>query len=788
MDRAGKRCVLYSRVSTEMQVDGFSLAGQKTCLTSFAKREELRVVGEYEDAGKSGKSIEGRPAFKRMINDIKGGLKVDYVIVYKLSRFGRNAADVLNSLELIQDYGVNLICTDEGIDSSQASGRLLISVLSAVAQIERENILEQTMNGRREKARQGLWNGGQAPYGYKLVDGKLEINPDEAEIVKKIFEEYTSSSISMTSIAVKLNNIGAPREKRGNTYGSYWADSSIRSIIKNPIYIGKIKWGSRQMMKVKGSKVQKRVYTNDNVIIADGAHEPIISNELWEKAQSKRENLRIPMRRYSGEKKIHPLTGILVCPVCGETMTSIASISRSKNGKTVYRYGCKISKRKTQYNKSCDYHITYSADVIESLVKQAISSVLASEEFIEDLKIEFTKDANDSLLQEELTGYEKKLKSLKNNKAYLENQIDNMDYDEPNYDKRREDLNNRLNSIYNSIYEIEDSIDEVKEKIESVKSEMLSADVILNILKNFTDFYDLMTTEEKKQLLKMLIKKIVPVKLDENSTEISLDRIEFNFPIFKNINVINQIKENNMNQIDLKSVPTEAIFSNIEKTVEFGKGENKINLVPAIIKRKFKFLSEGNSKYDSKHSNGVIIKYVVEKYGIYIHSRHVRFVKQNIGIPYRASDYESHLKDDRVPTPTQWDAIIDALNYYDMIPEDRKPYLDQIKESLKEQFAKVRPLKEGHQKRPTYRDAMKYLKDEYDIGASSNTIRATLTIIGLREPTNIRSYPREYTCRKAVEALIKVNGIEDRSYEEEIKKFYKNRKLMGRPNKKIAVI
>ena len=83
---------------------------------------------------------------------------------------------------------------------------------------------------------------------------------------------------------------------------------------------------------------------------------------------------------------------------------------------------------------------------------------------------------------------------------------------------------------------------------------------------------------------------------------------------------------------------------------------------------------------------------------------------------------------------------------------------------------------------------MKYLKDEYDIGASSNTIRATLTIIGLREPTNIRSYPREYTCRKAVEALIKVKGIEDRSYEEEIKKFYKNRKLMGRPSKKIAVI
>ena len=168
MNREGKKCILYPRVSTEMQVEGYSLDGQKTSLKKFAEREEMQIVGIYEDAGKSGKSIEGRPAFKRMLSDIQEGLDVDYVLVYKLSRFGRNAADILNSLEFIQSYGVNLICIEEGIDSSQTSGKLLISVLSAVAEIERENILEQTMNGRREKARQGKWNGGPAPYGYIL--------------------------------------------------------------------------------------------------------------------------------------------------------------------------------------------------------------------------------------------------------------------------------------------------------------------------------------------------------------------------------------------------------------------------------------------------------------------------------------------------------------------------------------------------------------------------------------------------------------------------------------------
>ena len=104
MNREGKKCVLYPRVSTEMQVDGYSLEGQKNSLKRFADREEMEIVGIYEDAGKSRKSIEGRPAFKKMLSDIKNGLEIDYILVYKLSRFGRNAADILNSLEFVQSY------------------------------------------------------------------------------------------------------------------------------------------------------------------------------------------------------------------------------------------------------------------------------------------------------------------------------------------------------------------------------------------------------------------------------------------------------------------------------------------------------------------------------------------------------------------------------------------------------------------------------------------------------------------------------------------------------------
>ena len=160
----------YTRVSTAMQIDGYSLEAQKNRIKAFADYSQFNIVHEYEDAGKSGKSIDGRIEFQTMLNDIISGKdKVSYVLVYKLSRFGRNAADVLSTLQIMQDYGVNLICVEDGIDSSKDAGKLMISVLSAVAEIERENIRIQTMEGRIQKARDGKWNGGFAPYGYKIL-------------------------------------------------------------------------------------------------------------------------------------------------------------------------------------------------------------------------------------------------------------------------------------------------------------------------------------------------------------------------------------------------------------------------------------------------------------------------------------------------------------------------------------------------------------------------------------------------------------------------------------------
>lgn len=132
-----QRCYIYTRVSTAMQVDGFSLDAQKEKLKKYADYQDMVVVREFSDEGKSDKNVDGRPRFKEMLELIEAGTDdIDYVLVFKLSRFGRNAADVLNSLQKMQDFGVNLICVEDGIDSSKDAGKLMISVLSAVAEIE----------------------------------------------------------------------------------------------------------------------------------------------------------------------------------------------------------------------------------------------------------------------------------------------------------------------------------------------------------------------------------------------------------------------------------------------------------------------------------------------------------------------------------------------------------------------------------------------------------------------------------------------------------------------------
>lgn len=272
----GKKCYIYMRVSTAMQVDGYSLEAQKDRLIKFAEFQKMDIVREYCDAGKSGKNITGRPEFSQMLRDIADGRDgVDYILVFKLSRFGRNAADVLNSLQHIQDFGVNLICVEDGIDSSKDSGKLTITVLSAVAEIERENILVQTMEGRKQKAREGKWNGGLAPFGYRL-DSKtstLVVEPEEAAVVKIIYEKFVHEGMGADSICSYLNQRGYAKQKNREFELNYFARGLIMRVLDNPVYIGKITYGKSTTERVKGTRDEYHRVQVEDYMVTDGKHE-----------------------------------------------------------------------------------------------------------------------------------------------------------------------------------------------------------------------------------------------------------------------------------------------------------------------------------------------------------------------------------------------------------------------------------------------------------------------------------------------------------------------------------
>lgn len=531
MNRSGKKCVLYPRVSTEMQVDGFSLDGQKSNLRRFADREEMEIVNIYEDAGKSGKSIEGRPAFKQMLLDIENGLEIDYVLVYKLSRFGRNAADILNSLEHIQAFGVNLICIEEGIDSSQTSGKLLISVLSAVAEIERENIIEQTMNGRKEKARQGGWNGGFAPYGYFLKDKQLFIQEDEAEAVRIIFDKYLNGNMGFHKIANYLNLQGIQKVQRNNGTLSLWGTHFIRMIIDNPVYCGKISYGRRAREKVKGSKNEYKQVPQEDYIIAEGQHEAIISEELWNAAHEKRELTGVKSPSKIGRDRAHLLSGILRCPKCGGPMYTNKHAWTNKDGtyKEVYYYVC--SKARAARGKTCEYTTMLKKTDIEPLVIEAIRELIQNQDFAGEIKSRIGKEIDTSTLNRELKNYESKLKETELNKTRLENEIDSLPEDTRFRERKIHDMTLRLDGLYDIIVELEEKIEDVLLRRKAVEQDAITLENIYTLLANFDKVYDKISDEEKKSLISSLIKEIEIFPCGE--AELPLKSILFNFPVYK---------------------------------------------------------------------------------------------------------------------------------------------------------------------------------------------------------------------------------------------------------------
>lgn len=606
-----KKCYIYTRVSTAMQVDGYSLEAQKERLIKFAEFQDMEVVREYCDAGKSGKSITGRPEFQRMLQDVSEERDgVAFILVFKLSRFGRNAADVLNSLQFIQDYGVNLICVEDGIDSSKDSGKLTITVLSAVAEIERENILVQTMEGRKQKAREGKWNGGQAPFGYDLdsKNSTLVVNEEEAEIVRIIYDKFVHTDMGADAICNYLDQRGYTKKKVRGYELNYFARGLIMKILDNPVYTGK-----NITEKVKGTRDEYRRVKTDDYLLADGLHEAIVDEETWEAARKKRKRTGVKWNKTHSLEHEHILSGLLKCPVCGAGMAG--TVRRRKNKKSGeykddFYYRCQ-HRRKIDEEHFCDFKPSLNQNKINAEVEWFIRGMIADERFHEYIGERLQEKVDVSNLEEERDQLKGQLQQVVGAKNKLLVMLDTLDAGDKHYARKFQDMQDRLDNLYDRISGFENEIADVEEKIKAAYGRQISEKQLYQILQKFDILYAEMTDIEKKEFMQLFIDAIelYPEKMDDGRI---IRQIDLAFTVYyegfegeairllnentvETVCLLSKLHEAkhhvnvrlDMDEMDLTAAESKATYEEIKKYVaEYNDGMKVSNLYIAQVKRK----------------------------------------------------------------------------------------------------------------------------------------------------------------------------------------------------------
>ena len=654
---------LYTRVSTTMQIDGYSLDAQKTKMKAFCDYNEYEIAGEYEDAGKSGKSIEGRVSFNQMMEDIKSGKDgVSYVLVFKLSRFGRNAADVLATLQVMQDFGVNLICVEDGIDSSKDAGKLMISVLSAVAEIERENIRVQTMEGRMQKAREGKWNGGFAPYGYSLIDGKLEVNEEEAVAIRMIFDQYVNTDLGANGIAKYLENHGIHKIARQNGKNPLFDAALIRRIIQNPVYSGKISYGRRRTEKVHGTRNEYRQVKKDDYLLVDGLHEALVSEEVWEQAQVKVAAQAKKYEKVNRDKreKIHLLSGILKCPVCGAGMYGNKSIKKRKDGsnyKDFYYYGCKH--RNMTRGHKCDYKKQVHEEMLDASVAEVISKLVSNPKFSDLIRNKINMEVDTSALDQEIENYKIQLRKLYHNKDTILSDMDSLDYEDKHYQRRKTDLENHLYKTYDKIDDAEELLVSAKAKKRSLLADKITGDNIYKALVFFDKLYAQMNEAEKREFLSQLVDN-VQIYEERKENGQWLKSIEFKLPIIEKEFTLSLDNDTQNETVVMLSHKKPDSVINVK--VEFGEGEGKVPL-DNIAKRAEAYKPKERVTYKRTK------EYIEAKYGFKVHTAYIAEVKRDLGLPmYDVPNAVEELKQPKKhSTPEKVEAIKDALKHFELI-------------------------------------------------------------------------------------------------------------------------
>ena len=396
---------------------------------------------------------------------------------------------------------------------------LFRSVLAAVAEIERENIKEQTMAGRRQKARDGRWNGGFAPYGYKLVhkDGEkgkvLEIDEKEAELVRLIYDKFVNTNMGANGIAKWLNEHGYTKTVRQNGTMPALSAHFVKLVLDNPVYMGKIAYGRRKTEKIEGTRNEFHIVkqAEDAYEIYDGIHEAIVSEEMWYKAYAKRKVTGIKHEKTHSMGHYHMLSGLVRCPECGAKMYGVVNRKKKKGSDEFYKdmwyYKCK--NRIKVEGKPCMYKTNIRQDQLNAELIALVRWIVNTSNYKEQVMA--AADGKNDIL-EELRAEEERLqaerKKVESRKKKLLVKIGSMDADDDLYDELCEDYMKIVHDLTEQIAKIDANLVHNRLVREKAEKQAFSKERYYKVLDWMMNNIEELPEEDQKTVMETFIERI----------------------------------------------------------------------------------------------------------------------------------------------------------------------------------------------------------------------------------------------------------------------------------------
>ena len=298
--------------------------------------------------------------------------------------------------------------------------------------------------------------------------------------IRIIYDRYIHTNSGINGVASYLNDNGYTKKLRQNNTIPGFSSGFVKSVLDNPVYMGKIAYGRRRTEKKIGTRNEMHIVEQDEYPIYDGHHEAIISEEDWQLAQEKRKANNFKREKVHDIEHAHILSGLLKCPCCGKSLYGNIAKAHSKDKYTRYYYYCKNTLGATGHK--CSFRLNIEQTEMNRMVAAIISALVKDKRFKDAIKAKIGTAVDTSEMEKRIEALRTQLKQVQGTKTRLEHQMDNLDVLDTHYNKKISDLQRRYDEQYDKAETIETQMDEWNSRLLNVRQEKISADNVYQLL------------------------------------------------------------------------------------------------------------------------------------------------------------------------------------------------------------------------------------------------------------------------------------------------------------------